>query len=311
MLLMQNNHNIQQHKKPFIRWGGGLGDAIKWYCICEPAVLRAAELNDTIILSCNSHNRFQTELLTLAPYGGKFQTFTPLDELRDEEEAKYYHSLRSPDNDKFRAEHLDLRYLIKNGINPNDTYIIGGHHVLPGETYKLYPTAADKIIINSITDKPIIVIAPGASESTRLIPDSILQRIVSHLDVNEYNVVLVGRSNSNINSRYSGCGHTTTLPGVINLVDQITIQGTLSLIDQAHGLICSDSSLFHFGAVKRIPMLVLVPSKTNKIYGLIDINDRLENYFSVFSSHNVVVVDFADFCVTNVNNFNIHVSHQS
>ena len=122
---------------------------------------------------------------------------------------------------------------------------------------------------------------------------------------------IIGKTNSNIiNNKVSSPTIPHNLSNVINLIDQLTIHGTLKLIEHASGLICSESSILHYGTIIELPMLVVVPDKNIKHYGLIDINDRHQGYFKSFGFANVVVTDFNDFTLNHLTQFVTYIEQQ-
>lgn len=302
---IKSNNSLNHY---IIRLGGGIGDMIKWYCMCEPSLNYTATQNDSkVLISSSSHNRFSTELITLAPYKDKCIIFDPEDEIKDEIERDIFHKLPEDKKRSFRLE-LENRFIEKHQIKN-----ILNFRKIEGDTrYKLYPTTDDMVIIRGLLNekKPIIVLAPGASTQHRAVPNNILQSITENIDLTKYNIVLIGKSNSNIKFKHHCSEVTFNSSNVINLIDKLTIQGTLKLLDHASGLICSDSSILHYGSIIKLPMCVIVSDKHHKLYGLIDVNDRHQGYFESFGRSNVVVVDFKDYTTDCLTQFISNVEQQ-
>jgi hypothetical protein len=287
---IKSNNSLNHY---IIRLGGGIGDMIKWYCNNEPSLKHIATSNDNkILVSCNSHNQFSTEFITLAPYNDKCIIFDPEDEIKDEMERELFHKLTDVEKTSFRLE-LENRFIQKKQIKR----VCDFRKIVDNTSYNLYPTINDLTIIGGLLNekKPFIVLAPGASTHTRVIPNHILQSVVGNIDLMKYNIVLIGKSDSNIKFKHIHTTNSFDLPNVINLMDKLTIQGTLKLLDHASGLICSDSSILHYGSIIKLPMCVIVPDKHHKPYGLMNVNDRHQGYFGSFGQPNVVVTDFRDY----------------
>ena len=283
------------------RLGGGIGDTINWFCKNEPSLMHVASVAENkILISCNSHNQFSTELFKLLPYQSKFIIFDPENEFNNEQEKEYFNKLTSDEKKAFRLE-LENRFIQKHQIKNVRNFV----KVIDNNFYNLHPTSNDLNIINKIVadKRPFVVLAPGASTQRNTIPNCNLQFIVNNIDLSKYNVVMIGKTNSNIKfANHHSNVRCDDLHGVIDLIDQLTIHGTLKLIDYACGLVCSDSSMLCYGNITNKPMLVLIHSKTNKKYGFIDKSLR-EPYFNSFDRGNVVVAEYTELSQSHVANF--------
>lgn len=282
----------------------GLGDAIIMYFALEPNMeYHVIKLNKKIILSIESHNKYSKELYSMIPYIDEDLIYNPKDQLIED---------GTTDGDEFDAnlsdhtKYTDISekgFLDKQGITKFSRY--DSFEIL--SSAKIYPSIKDREIIDSILslNKPIIVISPGASDGYRTIPVEILNKIVDSINGEEYTIVLIGKNNSNnANPEISSTAYQDR---IVNIVDKLTVHGTLQLIRSSAGLITSDSSTLICGTLLFKPMLVIIPSKNDKKYEYTDNLDHQrfygQYYFESFHRNETVVADFSDFSEDSVQRF--------
>lgn len=219
----------------YIEYGGGLGDVFSGlyhrgsYNLLEN--LRAGE-QATVALIC--HNPHAQELFENHPKRSQISILN----------LGYW----NPHEDSLkRAEHKLPRP--------------GGLNRLPegrSEPVQFYPTENDKEVLARLNGRPYVVLAPAAGESSRNIPEPLLDLIVRRLlKVPGLRLVVTGRSYQRFDRREVAVNYHD--PRVINLVDQLTVPGTAVLLQGALGLVTCHSALNILGWHLGIPQLLLYP----------------------------------------------------
>jgi hypothetical protein len=126
-----------------------------------------------------------------------------------------------------------------------------------------------------------VVLVTSAGSKNRAIPIDIQKTIIDNIP-EQYKIVRIGRSDDIIYDSNR----------VINMLGKLTITECMELINCSDAVICSSSSFFCYASIIEKPILNIVPTKKNPIYGFTDPKLRSHRYFFAFSRKDVHVFDF-------------------
>jgi len=296
-------HNINKKettKYHLLRFGAGLGDIIKLstkHNLYNNISKFLKESNDKIIISLFSHNKFAKEIFTSMENSDKIIIF----DISQKENMNNLFKLSS-NTDRMDIIHKrELEFLQENNINLEN--VLFDRKDIFRDNLPMSPnfqeTQEDKKVIDSIKafQKPILVISPSAGNISRNIPNNITKKIIDNFK-NNYTIVQIGRNNINEHIR-----EEPIFDAVVNVVDKLSVTGVMKLIDICDGIVCCDSSMYHYAAAINSNILIVVPNKSNSLYGLINEDTRHQGYFDAFNRDNVVAVDSIDFNETHITKF--------
>lgn len=136
----------------------------------------------------------------------------------------------------------------------------------------LFPTQSDLEAIASLPE-PHIVVSASAAGKPRSFPESVTSLVIAKAIEHGFTPVFVGARYA-VNGRYPYLEKFThhrewgppEAPGVVSLIDRLTVPGTLYLIKRAAGLISCYSSMFVGGMVLRKNQLTLVPTSIKRSF---------------------------------------------
>lgn len=216
-------------------FGGGLGDMvtlIHWSDRYTRLETLGSEERAQIILMC--HNPFAKELFLWHPKTTQF-------DIRD---CGFW----------WPWEDAEKRKL--HGLGPAQPIVLSRQ-----DAVKFYPSPEDLEIIETLESFPYVVVSAGAGGRDRNIPDRIYEEVVQTVverGHREYGlrVVTVGRTyNETLRSE------PKFIPrgGIVNLIDRLSVPGTLELIARSVGVFCCFSAVCLSAWYAAKPVFLLYP----------------------------------------------------
>ncbi len=109
-------------------------------------------------------------------------------------------------------------------------------------------------LLNKITGRRIIAIAPGSVWNTKKYPTAYFEKVVDYLIAKNFYVVLIGGSDDKILCRSISQKYTNSIQsfaGNLNIIESIELIKRCSLI------LCNDSAPTHLGMIADIPTLTI------------------------------------------------------
>lgn len=213
----------------YLEFGGGLGDIINQiYRYGNYQFLDNLNKEKTadVVLIC--HNPFAEELFKWHP---KKEFFTL-------KQLPYWHIT---ENEKYRSLHN-----------------LPSHGTFLTKTEKdiiIHVSKEDEKILSSFLNQKFIVISASAGEKIRNIPESIITKI--SLKFKELGITLVS-----VGREYERKDRVEIeIPNAVNLINKLTVPGTLKLISMSSGLITCHSALNIYAWHIKKPQLLLYPDE--------------------------------------------------
>lgn len=126
---------------------------------------------------------------------------------------------------------------------------------------RFYPSPRDTTILNRLRGTRFALVCASAGSLNRNIPSSICNDVVSAACAVGVPIVSCGR-NYSLPSQFAFARREQELParsGVLNLIDQLTLPGTLELVRMASAVICCHSSMCLMAWHIRKPVFLLCP----------------------------------------------------
>jgi len=223
--------------KTNIEFGGGLGDIINQiYLSGNYQFLDKLSKDNTADIYIISHN----------PYAPELFKWHPNSEFINIHECGYWHPL---DNDKKRPE-LGIPMRISPVAKLSSDIVF-------------YNNSDDKKILSSFLNEKFIVLSASAGELHRNIPISILDNIVLKFNELGIAIVTVGRDYSRV------LREEVRTFGTIDLINKLSIPGTLNLIKMSVGLITCHSALNLYAWHINKPQLLLYPEDVKNRHFLV------------------------------------------
>ena len=223
-----------------MEFGGGLGDIFyQLYQRGAYNVLNTLGPDDTARILLVTHNPYAPELFRWHPKMSQLTVQMP----------GYW----SPADDSAMRAQLDLPAPGANAALPT----------MEGPI-QFYPSPDDESVLAPLQGTRYLVVAPSAGTPDRFIPQDLLeQQLIPALHAQtDLPLVMAGRSyarplpdGTDGRKEYQWDPH----PGVINLVDRLSVPGTASLVQQAAGVITAHSALCLLGWLEYKPQLLLYP----------------------------------------------------
>lgn len=224
------DHLIPQKHKWFIDYGGGLGDIINQIFNKGSYQFISTLTYESALIALICHNPHVVELFNWHPKKDNF-------------EVRFFEWWHPDQNRKNKIKHnlpLSQKYKVTKG-DPI-----------------FYSSPEDKKILINLPQK-FYVLSASAGIKDRNIPNSILDIILNNSDIP---IISVGRTYERIHKETPREEIILDHPNVINLVDKLSVPGTLNLLDKSCGLITCHSALNIYGWYKRLPTLLLYPQET-------------------------------------------------
>ena len=156
----------------------------------------------------------------------------------------------------------DREMRLKNGFHLEDVQPPG-----PSSPPIFYSSGRDKQILSELNLKKTIVVSASAGTKDRNIPDAVMFDVLRFLKTRDFDVVGIGRTFER------GGGHEEFDYGKTgfyarNLVDQLSIPGTIELVSKCAGVISCHSAAILMAWWFRKPNILIVPknvSHANKL----------------------------------------------
>jgi ADP-heptose:LPS heptosyltransferase len=139
-------------------------------------------------------------------------------------------------------------------------------HLTPQGSVKFYPSPEDFKVLDTLTSFPYIVVNTAAGGVDRNIPKHIYDDAVRTICEDgqrnhEFRAVVVGR-------RYSPEKRTEhdfiPRPGLVNLIDRLTVPGTIELIARSRGVFCCHSAICLIAWYLKKPVFLTYPKEVGE-----------------------------------------------
>lgn len=131
-----------------------------------------------------------------------------------------------------------------------------------GAPINFYPSPADLATIGAFGDRQFVVMCPSAGTPERTFPPGVASEIVDIVIATGTAVVEVG-SSKYLNAQY---GPLPPRPGLISLVDKLSIPGTIELIRKCRGVITAHSFALHAAWNLKKPVFLLYPKWVRDVF---------------------------------------------
>lgn len=123
----------------------------------------------------------------------------------------------------------------------------------------IYPSEEDLKVIGELGPEPFVVIAAVAGGAVRNIPIEVLEKVYPEIRRHGFKVVVTGRSYDRMSNTTNNVENRYVFgEGTINLVDKLSLTGSLYLLSKAAGIITCHSSMCLFNW--------FVPKKPNYVF---------------------------------------------
>lgn len=220
---------------------GGLGDV--YLCIHKTSAYEALsklKAGDHVDVYINSHNPCVRELFDWHPMRKQLAIYVA---------------------SRFFPEHVNEKIRTDFGFPPK---IYHGPWVPRGGTPLVYyPSPEDiKVLEEQLPKKPFLLCALSASGRDRSIPQDISEKCVEFCRKNDIPVVLTGR-------RYGAIFHpalriqhlevSVAQPGVVDLIDKLSVAGTSVAVQRCAAMLSCHSSLNLLGWFEKKPQFLCYP----------------------------------------------------
>jgi hypothetical protein len=131
---------------------------------------------------------------------------------------------------------------------------------------KFYPSERDLAKLEQLCDLPFIALFPAAGYKYKNIPPHIISDLVSSILSAGLRVVVGGRNYIPNGLNSVGSAHrceprVPSLPGVVNLVDELSAPGSIELVRRSVGVICCHSSMCLESWYQKKPVFLMYPNE--------------------------------------------------
>jgi ADP-heptose:LPS heptosyltransferase len=223
--------------KTDIEFGGGLGDIINQaYVLGNYQFLDKLSENNTANIYIITHNPFVEEMFKWHPKR-EYINLHIFDYWHPSENAKKRPEVGMP---------LQIKPIMKSCTDIN-----------------FYESEDDRNVLSSFLNKKFIVISAAAGELHRNIPISILDDMVLKFKELNIEIVTVGKDYPRISRE------EIRISGTTDLINKLSIPGTLKLIEMSIGLITCHSALNLYAWHIKKPQLLLYPEDVKNRHFLV------------------------------------------
>lgn len=218
-----------KHMK-FVELGGGLGDTVTlMYTSDRYNSLELLGPDEHATVLCLSHNPFVRELFQWHPKRSQLTVrdlgfWWP----KDDGERRAYHKIPPAQPFVFKLQ----------------------------ERCSFYPSPEDRKVLEQLSSGgPYVVLSAAAGGTDRNIPQALCEQFADLAIARGFSVAVVGRTYGENRSEI----RLRERPGVIHLVDRLSVPGTAKAIEGAAAVVCSHSGICLLSWYLKRPVFLLYP----------------------------------------------------
>ena len=144
---------------------------------------------------------------------------------------------------------------------------------------KFYPNGADELLLNCIATSPYILFSAAAGTEDRNIPEPLVKVMAQVCVEAGYHVVLVGKTyqpqidpSFRPNESVKRSEPFTWGPWIVNLIDTLSVPGTLLAVQGAAGVVCCHSAICLAAWHMNKPVFLSMPERYYR--GLTTVDDK-------------------------------------